>query len=85
MSEAPAPLAATPAVDDGEEALPTCPCGTDRDSRFCVRDREYGFFGTLYLLWGGTSVPTRVRFRCVKCGKTFDSTTRPSECRNYIK
>jgi hypothetical protein len=68
-----------------EEAVPTCKCGTDADSKFCVRDREYGFFGTLYLLWGGTSVPSKVSFRCVKCGETFEVTTRAVECRRYIK
>jgi hypothetical protein len=50
-----------------------------------VRDREYGFFGTLYLLWGGTAVPSKVSFRCVKCGETFEVTTSPAECRRYIK
>jgi hypothetical protein len=82
MSDAPT----GPAADhEAEEELPTCPCGTDRDSRFAVRHREYGFLGTLYLLWGGTSVPSKVTFQCVKCGKTFDSTTHPAECRRYIK
>lgn len=95
MSDAPAtPAVASPAVggenvkggeEQGEdETPPRCGCGTDRDSKLCIRDRQYSFLRTLYLLWGGTSVPTRVSFRCVKCGKTFDSTTHPSECRQYI-
>lgn len=63
---------------------PHCKCGTDRDSKYCLHDRQYSVVGTLYLLWGGTSVPTKVSFRCVRCGATFDSTTRPSECRRYI-
>jgi len=82
MTDAPARPAT---ADDEAEELPKCPCGTDRDSRFAVRHREYGFLGTLYLLWGGTSVPTKVTFQCVKCGKTFDATTDPAECRQYIK
>jgi hypothetical protein len=64
--------------------LPRCKCGTDRASKYCIQDRQYSVVGTLYLLWGGTSVPTKVNFRCVKCGATFDSTTRPSECRRYV-
>ena len=64
--------------------LPTCKCGTDRDSKYSVRDLDYGFLGVLYLLWGGTSVPRKVTFRCVKCGRVFDSTTREAECRQYI-
>jgi hypothetical protein len=75
-----------PGVDVAATEGPlTCKCGTDADSKFCVRDREYGFLGTLYLLWGGTSVPNKVSFRCVKCGETFEVTTSPAECRRYIK
>ncbi len=84
MSQAPAPP--VPYRDDEEvEALPTCKCGTDSESKFCVKDREYSFLRTLYLLWGGTSVPTKVSFRCVKCGETFEVTTSPAVCRKYIK
>jgi hypothetical protein len=64
--------------------LPRCKCGTDRTSKFSVIERQYGFFGILYLVWGGTSIPTKVTFRCVKCGSIFDSTTREVECRRYI-
>jgi|HubBroStandDraft_2_1064218.scaffolds.fasta_scaffold466485_1 hypothetical protein len=86
MSDAPAtPAVAAPVEDELDEPLPTCRCGTDRDSKFCLRDNEYSFVRTLYLLWGGTSIPIKVSFRCVKCGKTFDSTTDPAECRLYVK
>lgn len=80
MSNAPS----RPLDADDDEELPRCKCGTDRDSKFAFIRREYSFFGTLYLLWGGTSIPTRVEFMCVKCGETFDSSTSPSFCRNYI-
>ena len=63
---------------------PRCKCGTDRDSKFCVIERQYGFFGILYLVWGGTAIPIKVTFRCVKCGAVFESTTRESVCRRYI-
>jgi hypothetical protein len=65
--------------------LPHCKCGTDRNSKFSVCHREYGFLGILYLIWGGTSVPTKVSFQCVKCGRMFDSSKRESLCRKYIK
>ena len=65
--------------------LPHCKCGTDRRSKFSVCHRQYGFLGILYLLWGGTSVPTKVSFQCVKCGAMFDSSTREAVCRQYIK
>ncbi len=83
MSDAPARR--LDAADADDDDLPRCKCGTDRDSRFSFARREYGFFGTLYLLWGGTAIPTKVEWQCVKCGETFDSTTSPSLCREYIK
>jgi hypothetical protein len=52
--------------------LPTCSCGTDRTRREATPEREYTVLGALYVLWGGTSVPSRVNFRCVHCGVVFD-------------
>ena len=48
--------------EDAEEALPSCRCGTNRESKYSVVHREYSFLGTLYLLWGGTSIPSKVSF-----------------------
>jgi hypothetical protein len=64
---------------------PRCKCGTDKGSKYAIVDRQYTFFGILYLLWGGTSVPSRVTFRCVKCGDAFDVSTLASVCRQHIK
>jgi hypothetical protein len=82
-NEADRPSAVGAAAPDGE-ALPHCPCGTDRTSRFSVARRDYAFLGLLYLLWGGTSVPRKITFQCVKCGRVFDTSTQPSVCRQYI-
>jgi hypothetical protein len=84
MADAPSrPLDA--ADDDEDEELPHCTCGTNRESKYAYVRQEYGFLGTLYLLWGGTGVPTKVSFHCVKCGETFDESTSPSVCKKYIK
>ncbi len=87
----PAPYLSLPMVqassgskNDGA-TLRQCKCGTDRDSKYAYAEREYSFLGTLYLLWGGTSVPTKVTFLCVKCGDRFDSSTSPRVCRNHVK
>jgi hypothetical protein len=69
--------------DDDDDELPRCKCGTDRHSKFSVIDRDYTFLGMLYLLWGGTSVPSKVSFRCVKCGSMFESSTAPRICREH--
>ena len=63
---------------------PRCACGTDRTSRFATPEREYSIAGTLYLLWGGTPVPRRVRFRCVRCGQLFDESTDRAERKRLI-
>jgi hypothetical protein len=67
------------AEEDRPLERPRCACGTDRTHRFATPEREYSISGTLYLLWGGTAVPRKVRFRCVRCGQVFDETTDPSE------
>jgi hypothetical protein len=53
--------------------LPSCPCGTDRTCREATPEREYTLAGAIYALWGGTSLPSRVNFRCVLCGIVFDA------------
>jgi hypothetical protein len=59
---------------------PHCKCGTTRDSKYCVPEREYSLLGTLYMIWGGTSTPTKIKFRCILCQREFDETTAPSVC-----
>jgi hypothetical protein len=61
-----------------------CRCGTDRTNRAASPEREYSLAGACYLLWGGTSVPTRVRFRCIFCGNVFDECTDRATLRRYI-
>ncbi len=67
-----------------EPSLPTCRCGTTRADRAASPEREYTLSGTFYLLWGGTSVPSRVRFRCIHCGEIFDECTERRICRDYV-
>jgi hypothetical protein len=65
-------------------ALPTCKCGTNRTQRAATPERQYTFMGTLYALWGGTSVPSRVDFRCVHCGVVFDGCSDTATRRAHI-
>lgn len=69
---------------DNAETHPRCRCGTDRSSRAASPEREYSLAGAAYLLWGGTSVPKRVRFRCVFCGEVFDECTDRATVRAFI-
>ena len=63
---------------------PRCRCGTERTDRAASPEREYSLAGACYLLWGGTSVPTRVRFRCIHCGDVFDQCTDRETMRAYV-
>jgi hypothetical protein len=65
-------------------ALPTCRCGTDRTRREATPEREYTTLGAIYALWGGTSIPSRVNFRCVHCGVVFDSRADTATRRAHI-
>lgn len=72
---------ANPISDD---ALPTCRCGTDRTRREATPERDYSFLGAVYALWGGTSIPSKVSFRCVLCGEVFDSCSDAATRRAHI-
>jgi hypothetical protein len=63
---------------------PSCRCGTKRTDQHACPELEYTTMGAIYLLWGGTSVPSRVSFRCVKCGEVFDQVTERRFCRAYV-
>ncbi len=67
-----------------EDRLPTCKCGTDRTREEAIAERDYTLFGALYVMWGGTPVPSVVRFRCVKCGEIFQSCTDMATRRAHI-
>lgn len=73
-----------PANPYRESALPSCKCGTNRTHRAATPERQYTFMGTLYALWGGTSVPSLVEFRCVHCGVVFDACSDVETRRAYI-
>jgi hypothetical protein len=64
--------------------LPRCRCGTDRTRREATPEREYTTLGAIYALWGGTSIPSRVNFRCVHCGVVFDSRADTATRRAHI-
>jgi hypothetical protein len=78
------PTFEAPANPYRENALPTCKCGTNRTHRAATPERQYTFMGTLYALWGGTSVPSLVEFRCVHCGVVFDACSDVATRRAYI-
>ena len=72
-------------VEEVEE-LPKCKkCGTTREDKYSSCEREYSFLGSLYLIWGGTSVPTKLKFRCLQCGHVFEESQALWLRRQYVK
>jgi hypothetical protein len=67
-----------------EHDAPACACGTTRSSRVAIPERDYSTLGAIYLLWGGTARPTRVTFRCARCGEVFDACTKKEELTAYV-
>jgi hypothetical protein len=65
-------------------SLPTCRCGTDRTSRAATPERDYSLRGALYAMWGGTSVPSKISFRCVHCGVVFEARSDMATRRAYV-
>jgi hypothetical protein len=72
------------ASGDESKPLRRCKCGTSRLDPHAAPQREYSMLGAMYLLWGGTCVPSRVNFCCVLCGETFDAVTDRSDCYQYV-
>lgn len=55
------------------EQVLRCRCkATTRDSEDVIVERDYSLWGLLYLIWGGTSTPTQVSWRCPKCADIFE-------------
>ena len=72
-----------PRASPSVERRRACRCGTTRHDRFAIPEAEYSLLGNLYAAWGGTAIPTRGEFRCVKCNAWFDASTDPEVCRAH--
>lgn len=55
--------------------LPTCTCGHDRNHPLVEARRSYGFRGALPFFSGATGTPTRIVFRCRRCGAVVEEST----------
>ena len=68
----------------GPAPVPRCACGHDRRHPYVVADLVYPR-GSGLKMWlvGASATPTEVRFRCRRCGETFESTTDGMERRRH--
>lgn len=66
------------------EPGPTCPCGHDRSHFMVSPEPRYSGLDWFWVLFGITTMPREVSFRCRRCGQTFDRTTDPKEMARCI-
>ncbi len=57
------------------DILPQCPCGHDRNHHMVSGQGTYTWSGWFWVLFGVTTKPTRVSFRCRRCNTHFDEST----------
>jgi hypothetical protein len=62
--------------------MKSCKCGTDRRSPDAEPIVKYSAMGMFKLLWGITTIPQSVDFKCKKCQRVFDSLS-PTELKDY--
>lgn len=58
--------------------LPTCPCGHDRHHFRVSCEGEHKSWAWIALMFGVSSKPVRVSWRCRLCDTTFDSSDDPA-------
>lgn len=81
--QTPADMSTMPSPAE-EAALPTCPCGHDRNHYRVSRDGEFRAWSWILLMFGVSARPIRVDWRCRMCDVTFDSTTDPDILRRRL-
>jgi len=75
-------------TDDAQTEAPPknekrCPCGHARGHLKVSAEGVYTFSGYLRLFFGISARPTKVRYRCRRCDKVFDSTVDPAILDQY--
>ncbi len=64
---------------------PTCSCGHDRDHYMVSRDPEYTVSGSIWVaIFGVSTRPIRLKFRCRRCGEVFEETTDKAMLARYV-
>lgn len=60
-----------------EKALPTCPCGHDRNHYLVQAKGQYTGWGHFLVTFGISYRPLKVKYVCLKCDTYFDETADP--------
>lgn len=72
-------------AESAHDAGKTCRCGHDRDHYMVTVDKEYSAGGWFTVLFGISTVPSKVKFRCTLCGDVLDEITDPAELKRHIR
>lgn len=60
------------------DEAPRCACGHDRTHFMVSPEGKYTAFGWFWLLFGVTTRPVRIFYRCRVCNQVFDETEDPA-------
>ncbi len=72
-------------AQSGEGARKTCRCGHDRDHYMVTVDKEYSAGGWFTVLFGISTVPSKVKLRCTLCGEVLEELTDPAALKKHIR
>jgi hypothetical protein len=70
--------------DEPGPARPTCKCGHDRAHYMVSAVGEYSAWGWFTVLFGISTRPLRLTYKCRRCNVTFDSTDDPTELDKHM-
>lgn len=65
------------AQTDASGKLPHCSCGHTRNHHLVSPECKYSGMGWFWVIFGVTTRPKEVTFRCRKCGERFETTRDP--------
>lgn len=60
-----------------------CRCGHTRDNFWVRPARTYGVWGLICMMFGVTTKPSRVDYKCAHCEHTFETITDPAELERF--
>lgn len=67
-----------------DATAPRCKCGYSLGNFWVRPEAQYGLMGTLGLIFGVTSLPSRVDYRCSHCRTVLKSLTESNELKDYL-
>lgn len=67
------------------EASKTCRCGHDRTHYMVTKDFEYSKGGWLTVLFGISTAPKKLKYRCTNCKDVIEEIDDPQELKKHLR